>query len=192
MTDQIRNETVETVYKGWAELTRATFDYRRSDGAWQTQVRETFDRGHGAAILLFNRARRSVVLTRQFRYPVHVAGGSGFLIEACAGLLDEDDPETCIRKESAEETGYRVHDVRRILTAYTTPGSVTERLYLFVAEYDPDDVSEGGGVVSEGEDIEVLEMPFDDALAMIDDGRIEDAKTIMLLQYAALHGLLDD
>lgn len=191
MSDRVRDRTVETVYKGWATLTRVTFDYQRSDGTWQTLVRENFDRGHGAVILLFNRERRSVVLTRQFRYPVHAAGGSGFLIEACAGLLDADDPETCIRKESEEETGYRVHDVQRVFTAYTTPGSVTERLYFFVAEYDPDNVAEGGGVASEGEDIEVLEIAFDDALAMIDDGRIEDAKTIMLLQYAALHGLLD-
>lgn len=166
----------------------ATFDYRRSDGQWQTLVRESYDHGNGATILLYNLAQRSVVLTRQFRWPAFVNGHDGMLVEAPAGLLDALSPEDCIRAEAEQEAGYRVREPRQVLEAFMSPGSVTERLHLFVAEYEPGDrIGHGGGVHAEGEDIEVFELPFDEALAMLGRGEIKDGKTIMLLQYAALH-----
>lgn len=154
--------------------------------------RETYDRGNGATILLYSPLKKTVVLTRQIRFPAFVNEHDGMLIETCAGLLDQDDPHTCIRKETQEETGYRIENVRKVFEAFMSPGSVTERLHFFVGEYsDQDKVSEGGGLEAEGEEIEVLELPLDDALAMIDTGEIKDGKTIMLLQYAKLHGLVD-
>ncbi len=195
MTDneRVRIRNVELLSNSWHILKKTTFDYLRSDGSWQTQIRETYDRGNGAVILLFNRAKRSVVLTRQFRYPAFVNGlADGMLIEACAGLLEKDDAETCIRKEAEEETGFRVQSVRKVFEAYMSPGSVTERLFFFVAEYSSAArVSNGGGDLSEGEDIEVLEILLDDALKMIETGEIADGKTIMLLQHAKLVRLLD-
>jgi GDP-mannose pyrophosphatase NudK len=184
---------VEVLSDNWYVLRKGTYDYLRRDGSWQRQNREAYDRGNGAAILLFNRARRTVILTRQFRYPTFTNGNAdGMLIEACAGLLDEDDPAACVRREAEEETGYRVRDVHKVFEAYMSPGSVTERLYFFVGEYEPrDQISAGGGDHREGEDIEVLELPFVEALAMIDSGAICDAKTIMLLQYAQLRRLLE-
>ncbi|AXA92247.1 NUDIX domain-containing protein [Massilia sp. YMA4] len=186
---QIRIKEVKTLADDWYVLKKTTFDYRRRDGTWQTMSRETYDRGHGAVILLYNLARRTVVLVRQFRFPAYGYGGAhdGYLLEAPAGLLDTATPEQRIRAEVEEETGYRVHDVRRVFEAFMSPGSVTERLYFFVAEYEPDSrVGTGGGVEQEGEDIEVVELDIDAALAMVADGRIEDGKTIMLLQHAAL------
>jgi nudix-type nucleoside diphosphatase (YffH/AdpP family) len=184
---------VEVLSDNWYVLRKGTYDYLRRDGSWQRQSREAYDRGNGAAILLFNRAQRTVILIRQFRYPTFTNGNpDGMLIEACAGLLDEDDPAACVRREAEEETGYRVRDVHKVFEAYMSPGSVTERLYFFVGEYEPrDQISEGGGDQREGEDIEVLELPFADALAMIESGAICDAKTIMLLQYAQLQRLLE-
>ena len=175
----------------WYTLKTTTFDLQRRDGTWQRQHRESYDRGNGATIRLYNRAQKTVILTRQFRFPTYVNGNtSGMMIEACAGLLDKDDPETCIKRETEEETGYRVREVRKVFEAYMSPGSVTERLYFFVGEYSARDrVSDGGGHPHEGEDIEVLELPLDAALAMIENGEIIDAKTIMLLQYAKLQGL---
>jgi nudix-type nucleoside diphosphatase (YffH/AdpP family) len=175
----------------WYVLKKTTFDYRCRDGHWQRQSRETYDRGNGAALLLFNAELATVVLTRQFRLPAYVNGcEDGLLIEACAGLLDGDDPRTCIQREVEEETGFLVRSPRKILEAYMSPGSVTEKLHFFVAEYDSKDrVSMGGGDASEGEDIEVIEMPLLRALEMIENGAIQDGKTIMLLQYAALNGL---
>ena len=153
--------------------------------------RETYDRGNGATILLYSPLKKTVVLTRQFRFPAFVNEHDGMLIETCAGLLDQDDPHTCIRKETQEETGYRIENVRKVFEAFMSPGSVTERLHFFVGEYsDQDKVSEGGGLEAEGEEIEVLELPLDEALAMIDTGEIKDGKTIMLLQYAKLQGLM--
>ncbi|WP_425509182.1 NUDIX domain-containing protein [Xanthomonas cannabis] len=177
----------------WYVLRKVTFDFLRKDGRWQTLSREAYDRGNGATILLYSRARRTVMLTRQFRLPTLLNGNpDGLLIEACAGLLDQDDALTCIRKETEEETGYRIDNVRKVFEAFMSPGSVTERLYFFVGEYfDGDKVSDGGGVEEDGEEIEVLELSLDDALAMIGSGDIADAKTIMLLQYAKLHGVLD-
>lgn len=186
--DRIRIHKVETLSDDWFLLQKTTFDYRRRDGSWQRQTRETYDRGHGATILLYNRVQRTVLLVRQFRFPTYGDGHDGFLIETAAGLLDQASPEERIKAEVEEETGYSVGEVRKVFEAFMSPGSVTERLYFFVAEYDPATrVSDGGGLAEEGEDIEVLELNMDDALQMITDGRIADGKTIMLLQYAALH-----
>jgi GDP-mannose pyrophosphatase NudK len=175
----------------WYVLRKFTFDYRRRDGSWQRQSREVYDRGDGAVILLYNADRATVVLTRQFRMPAYVNGSpDGYLIEACAGLLDEEDAATCIRREAAEETGYRVRAAQQVLEAYMSPGSVTERLRFFVAEYsDGDRISAGGGDPGEGEEIQTLEYPLTEALAMIDRGEICDGKTIMLLQYVQRIGL---
>ena len=193
MNDRVRIVDVQLLSDDWYVLKKTRFDYRRRDGSWQRQSRETYDRGNGATILLYNRARRTVVLTRQFRFPAFVNGTpDGMLVEACAGLLDRDDPVTCIRREVEEETGYRIADVRQVFEAYMSPGSVTERLHFFVGAYEPrDKVSDGGGEAHEGEDIEVLEPTLDEALAMVEAGEIRDGKTIMLLQYAKLHGLVD-
>ena len=172
----------------WYHLHRVSFDLRRRDGSWQSQTREVYDRGNGATILLYNLARRTVVLVRQFRIPVHVNGHSGFLIEAAAGLLDAATPEARIRAEVEEETGYRVGEVQAVFDVYMSPGSVTERIHFFAAPYDDADrVGQGGGVADEGEDIEVLELDIDEALRMVANGGIADGKTIMLLQYARLH-----
>jgi len=187
-TERVRIKTVETLSDDWYVLKKTTFDFLRSDGTWQQQSRETYDRGNGAAMLLYNLERRTVILTRQFRFPAFANGHPGMLIEAPAGLLDAASPEERIKTEVEEETGYRVEHIRKIFEAFMSPGSVTEKLHFFVAEYEPGmKVGSGGGNPSEGEDIEVLEMPIDQATAMVGDGRIVDAKTIMLLQYAALH-----
>ena len=174
-------------------LKKTVLDYQRRDGTWETQVRQTYDRGDGATILPFDPQRQTVLLVRQFRYVAFVTGHEDALIEACAGLLDADDPETCIRKEAEEELGYRLRDVHRLYAPYMSPGSVTERLWFFLAEYSPADrISDGGGHAEEGEDIEVLEMTLDDALDAIHDGRISDAKTILLLQHLKLEMLTGD
>lgn len=187
----VRVHAVETLSEDWGVLKKTTFELRRRDGAWQRQSRETYDRGNGATLLLFNRRRGTVVLTRQFRLPAFVNGSAdGMLIETCAGLLDHEDAESCIRREAEEETGYRVADVTRLFEAYMSPGSVTERLVFFAAEYEPHPAGAGGGEAAEGEDIEVLELPFDRALGMVATGEIQDGKTILLLQHAKLHGLL--
>lgn len=172
----------------WYVLKTTRFDFLRRDGQWQTQQRETYDRGNGAAILLYDLGRRCVVLTRQFRYPAFVNGHDDLLIEVPAGLLDAATPEECIRAEAEQEAGYRVRAPRKVFEAFMSPGAVTERLHFFVAEYDSADrIGDGGGLQDEGEDIEVFELPFAEALALVDRGQIVDAKTIMLLQYAALH-----
>jgi len=186
--DRIRIRHVEVLSHDWYLLQKTTFDYRRADGSWQTMTRETYDRGNGATILLYNRARRSVILIRQFRFPTYGNGHDGFLIEAAAGLLDHASPEERIKAEVEEETGYRVSEVRKVFEAFMSPGSVTERLYFFVAEYEPGSrAGAGGGIAEEGEDIEVLELSIEQAVEMMADGRIADGKTIMLLQYAQLN-----
>ena len=168
----------------WYVLKKIDFELQRRDGSWQPQTREVYDRGNGATIGLYNRARRTVILTRQFRIPAFVNEHHGYLIEAAAGLLDNASPEERIRLEAEEETGYRVGSVRKIFEAFMSPGSVTERVHFFVGEYQPEDrINDGGGLAEEGEDIEVLELLFAEALAMVDDGRIMDGKTIILLQY---------
>ena len=189
--ERIRLISEQVLSDDWYLLRKVTFDYRRRDGSWQRQSREVYDRGNGAVILLYNVARRTVLLTRQFRMPAYVNGcRDGLLIEACAGLLDGDDPAACIRREAEEETGFRVRAPRQVFEAYMSPGSVTERLHFFVAEHeDRDRVSAGGGDASEGEEIEALEMGLDEAMRMVDSGGIRDGKTIMLLQYAHRVGL---
>lgn len=189
LDDRIRIRSEEVLSDDWALLKKTVFDYRRRDGVWETQVRQTYDRGDGAVILPYDPARATVLLVRQFRYAAYVTGYKEPLIEACAGLLDENDPETAIRKEAEEELGYRLGNVQHLYTPYMSPGSVTEKLSFFVAEYTPADrISDGGGAADEGEDIEVLEMTLDTAMAAVADGGIVDAKTIMLIQHLKLRG----
>jgi GDP-mannose pyrophosphatase NudK len=182
----------EVLSDNWYTLRKFTFDYQRPDGRWERQSREAYDRGNGATILLFNKEKQTVILTRQFRLPTYTNGNdTGMLIEACAGLLDKDNAEDCIKRETEEETGYKIKSVKKIFEAYMSPGSVTEILHFFTAEYSADmKVSEGGGCDSEQENIEVLEIPFEKAFKMISSGEIKDAKTMLLLQYAQLNGLL--
>ncbi|MFD0521753.1 NUDIX domain-containing protein [Paractinoplanes durhamensis] len=181
---------VELLATAWHVLRRTTYDYRHADGGWSREQRETYDRGDGAVILLYEPERRTVLLTRQFRYPAYVNGHpDGMLVEAAAGLLDDDDPADAIRREAAEELGVTVGALEEVFKVWMSPGSVTERLHFYAAPYTTADrTGAGGGVAAEGEDIEAVELPFDDALKWITDGRIADAKTIMLLQWAALHG----
>jgi nudix-type nucleoside diphosphatase (YffH/AdpP family) len=189
MSDRIRIKSVETLSDQWTQLTKTVFDYRRNDGRWETQTRETYERSDGAAVLPYDPERGTVLLVRQFRFPAYVAGHPEPLLEACAGVLDGDDPETCIRREAEEELGYRLHDLRLLYRPFMTPGSVTERLACFAARYSPADrIADGGGRADEGEDIETVEMSLYDALAAVRDGRIVDAKTIMLVQHLALEG----
>ena len=179
----------ETLSKNWYHLRNVTYNYTGSNGKTVKLKREVYDRGHGATILLFDPVRQSVILVRQFRMPVHVTGHDGWLLETPAGLLDGDNPADAIRREVEEETGYHVHDVQPLFKAFMSPGSVTETLNFFVAVIDAGDrATEGGGLDSEHEDIEVLEVPLADAMAMIDSGEICDGKTIMLLQWAMLNG----
>lgn len=190
-TPSVRIVQTDILSDNWYTLRKVTFEIEKPDGTRETQSREAYDRGNGAAILLYNRSQGSVVLTRQFRLPTYINGNEdGMLIEACAGLLEEESPEECIKREAMEETGYEVGEVKKIFEAYMSPGSVTEILHFFIAEYAKKDLlSNGGGVKEEEEDIEVLELLFADALSMIKNGQIRDAKTIMLLQYAQIHGL---
>lgn len=185
---QVRHVQETLLSDNWYTLKKYTFELLRRDGRWQEQSREAYDRGNGAVILLYNRAKQTVVLIRQFRFPVWINGHDGLLIEAAAGLLDNASPEERIIAEAEEETGFRVTRIEPMFTAYMSPGSVTEKLYFFIAEYTADDrCGEGGGLAAEGEDIEVLEWPLTQALQAIRDGIIVDAKTIMLLQHLALN-----
>jgi nudix-type nucleoside diphosphatase (YffH/AdpP family) len=188
ISDRVRVKDVKILSDARYLLKNVTFDYRRGNGEWQTQTREIYDRGNAATLLPYNLALRTVVLVRQFRLPAYLNGHDNLIIEAAAGMLDNASPEKRIRAEVEEEAGYRLHHVKKVFEAFTTPGAVTEKLHFFVAEYDPSmRINDGGGLADEGEDIEVMELPIDSALAMIADGRIVDAKTIMLLQYAALN-----
>jgi len=189
--ERVRVRDVRVLSDDWYVLRKTTFDYRRHDGTWQTLSRETYDRGNGAAILPYDPGRSTVLLTRQFRYPAYVSGHPEPLVEVIAGLLDARSPKDAIRHEAEEEAGCRIAQPRRVFEAFMSPGSVTERLVFFVAEYSAADrVAAGGGVQAEGEDIEVLEPTLDEALSMIERGEIADGKTIMLLQYAKLHDLV--
>jgi len=191
-SERVKIERADLLSHNWGQLTKYTIAYRRSDGVIEQQNREVYDRGDGAAILLFNKQRRTIILTRQFRLPALLNGHpDGMLLEAPAGLLDADDPVTAIRREAEEETGYRVAHVKEVLAPIMSPGSVTERLHLFTAEYKAADrVSAGGGHKGEGEDIEVVEVTIDRALAMIEAREIVDAKTIMLVYHARLKNLI--
>ena len=192
MTNRIKNIVDETLHKGWAKLSEIAFDYKMSAGNWVHKKRESYNRGDGATILLYNKKKKTVILVKQFRISAFLNGCKpGFVIESCAGMLDVDSPEKCIIKETEEETGYRIKEVKKIYEAYSSPGALTEKLYYFVAEYTNEmKVSKGGGLESEQEDIEVLEMPFKEALQKNETGEIIDAKTIILLQYAQINNLV--
>ena len=192
MNNRVKILDTVVLSDNWYVLRKIIYEYQKKDGSSQVQTREAYDRGNGATILLYNKAKQTVILTRQFRMPTYVNGNSdGMLIETCAGLLDKDNPEDCIRKETEEETGYKVTDVRKVFEVYMSPGSVTEMLYFFIAEYaDNMKVNEGGGIEHEEEHIEVLEIEFQHALDMIENGEIKDAKTIMLLHYLRLKQIL--
>jgi len=192
LNSKIKIKETQLLSDNWYTLNKVTYEYQKKNGEWETHSREAYDRGNGAAILLYNTANRTVILTRQFRMPTYLNGNeSGLLIEVCAGLLDKDNAEDCIKKETEEETGYKVTKVHKVFESYMSPGAVTEMLYFFVAEYDKKmKVSEGGGLEEEQENIEVLELDFDEAFNMIYSGEIKDGKTIMLLQYAKIHNLL--
>lgn len=193
-SSRVKNLKKELLCDNWYRLDRVTYDFQLTNGRWESHTREAYDRGNGAAILLYNRSKRTVILTRQFRLPTYLNGNqTGFLIEACAGLLDKDNPEDCIRKETEEETGYRINSVHKIFEAYMSPGSVTEILYFFIAEYsDEMKISSGGGLLDEQESIEVMELPFKTAFEMIRTGDIRDGKTIMLLQYLKIQNMIGD
>jgi GDP-mannose pyrophosphatase NudK len=192
MAEKVKILKTEILSDNWYTLKKLTYEFTKKDGSVQTQSREAYDRGNGATILLYNPGQKTVILTRQFRLPTFINGNTdGMLIEACAGLLDRDNPEDCIRRETEEETGYKISSVRKVFEAYMSPGSVTEILYFFIAEYTAAmKVTDGGGIEHEQEDIEVLEMNIDEAMQMVTDGRIKDAKTIMLLQYVKLNGFI--
>ncbi|MBN3519469.1 GDP-mannose pyrophosphatase NudK [Algoriphagus lutimaris] len=192
MIQNIKLLKTEILSDNWYKLQKITYQFTKKDGTVITQNREAYDRGNGATILLYNQAQKTVILTRQFRLPTYINGNeTGMMIEACAGLLDQENPEDCIRRETEEETGYQIKDIQKVFEAYMSPGSVTEILYFFIAAYSKDmKVSEGGGVDHEEENIEVLEIPFDEAMNMVKLGEIKDAKTIMLLQYLKLYQIL--
>ncbi len=188
LANRLRIRNVQTLSDDWYTLKKTTFDWQRSDGTWQTMSRETYDRGNGAVLLPYDPVRQTVLLTQQFRYPAYVNGCDDFLIEAAAGLLDEASPEDRIRSEVDEELGLELANVQHIFTCFMSPGSVTEKLYFFVAQYDQSmRMGAGGGNIEEGEDIEVLELPLEEAMEMITTGAIQDGKTVILLQYAALN-----
>ncbi|MBP9927224.1 MAG: GDP-mannose pyrophosphatase NudK [Cyclobacteriaceae bacterium] len=188
MTDKVRIQKTEILSDNWYTLKKVTFDFQKKNGSWVNQNREAYDRGNGATILLYNPAHKTVILTKQFRLPTYINGNpDGMLIETCAGLLDADNPEDAIRRETEEETGFTLRDVKKVFEAYMSPGSVTEILYFFIAEYSREMKTSAGGGVGDHEDIEVLELAFDKAFSMINTGEIKDGKTIMLLQYLKLH-----
>lgn len=187
ISDRVRIETREILHAGWSVFKKITFAWRRGDGDWQRAEREVLDRGDAVTILLYDPARRTVVLTRQFRMPPFLNGYRETLIEAAAGVLDGAVPEDRVRAEVEEETGYRIGAVVKLFELYMSPGAVTENMHFFAATYEAaDKIGAGGGLAGEGEDIEVLELAFDDAMAMIADGRIRDAKTVVLLQWAKM------
>jgi GDP-mannose pyrophosphatase NudK len=189
---EIKVTETKLLSDNWYVLNKVTFDYQKKDGKVESHIREVYDRGNGAAILLYNSDKKTVILTRQFRLPTYLNGNkTGMMIEVCAGLLDQDNPEEAVIRETEEETGYRLSKVQKVIETYMSPGSVTEILYLFVGEYDATmKVNDGGGLDAEQENIEVLEYTFDEAYAMIESGEITDAKTIMLLQHAKIKGLI--
>jgi len=191
--DKVKINKIDILSDNWYTLKKVNFDYQLEDGSWQNQNREAYDRGNGAVILLYNKKQHTIVFTKQFRMPTYMNGNEdGMMIELPAGLLDNDDPETAIKRETGEETGYRISKVEKVFEAYMSPGSVTEILYFFIAEYEKEmKVSEGGGHEEEHENIEVQEISFSKAIQMLETGVIKDAKSILLLQYAQIKGLLN-
>jgi len=191
--NRVRNIERELLSDNWYSLEKITFEYLRDDGVWEKQIREAYDRGNGAVILLYNLEKGTVVLTKQFRMPTYVNGNAdGMMIEACAGILEKGNAEETIKMEVEEETGYKIEKVKKVFESYMSPGSVTEILYFFIGAYkDEMKISEGGGADDETENIEVLELDFKKALAMMKSGEIKDAKTIMLLQYAQIEGIFN-
>lgn len=189
MSDFVRPIRDTVMSDAWGVVRRHEFELRRRDGEWQRQVRETYDRGDGAAVLLCDRAAGEVILTRQFRYPAYLRGGEAYVIEACAGKLEGDPPEICARKEALEETGHVVGEMIRVFESMMSPGSVTEVLTLYIGFVAGEPADRGGGLVHEGEDIEVIRLPFARAMAMVEQGEIHDAKTVMLLLEAARRGI---
>ena len=191
---KVKNINRQLLSDNWYKLEKITFDYQKEDGSWEPQSREAYDRGNGAAILLYNKKNKKVILTRQFRMPTYINGNdSGMMIEVCAGLLDGDHPEDCIKRETEEETGYKLESVEKVFESYMSPGSVTEILYFFIGSYEEKmKIGAGGGAEEETENIEVLELGFEKAMEMIRTGEIKDAKTIMLLQYAKINGLFSN
>lgn len=193
MDNRIKNISYNTLSSEWATLNRIDYDYQFKDGSWKRLSRESYDRGNGTSVLLYNKKKGTVILTKQFRMPAYANDkNDGMSIEVCAGALDNDEsPETCIIREIEEEVGYKINQVTKVLEAYTSPGAVTEKMYMFIAEYSEEmKVNNGGGVHAEDEDIEVLEIAFKEAIQMIHDFEIKDAKTIMLLQYAQTNNLM--
>lgn len=190
----VKNIEKKILSDDWYTLNKYSFEYQKEDGTWETQHRESYDCGDGAAILLYDRKRKTVLLTKQFRMPTYTNGNKdGIMIEVCAGLLDDLSPEECIKKEILEETGYRIDEVQQVMVSYMCPGTVTQKLYLFFGAYTPNmKETSGGGALDETENIEVLEYRFTDALAMISKGEIKDAKSVMLLQHAAIVGIFSD
>ncbi|NJX15564.1 NUDIX domain-containing protein [Tamlana crocina] len=191
---QIKNIEKKLLSDNYYILNRVTFDYLMSSGTWVNQMREVYDRGDGAGILLYNKEKQTVILTKQFRMPTYLNDNKdGFLVEITAGMLDKDNPEVCIIRETEEEVGYRLKKVKKVYEAYSSPGVMTEKMHFFVGEYTDDmKVNDGGGLDSEHEDIEVLELPFEKAINMLNNGKIEDTRTIVLLQYAQIYNLLGD
>ncbi|MDV7186547.1 NUDIX domain-containing protein [Lutibacter sp. TH_r2] len=189
---KVKINSIKNLSHDYYKLDKVNFDYQTKDGNWQTQIRESYNRGDGACILLYNPSEKKVLLTKQFRMPSYLnENADGMMIEVCAGLLDEDDPITCIKKEAEEEVGYKISEPKKVFELFSTPGAVTEKIHYFIAEYSSDmKISEGGGLEEETEEIEVLETDFNKALKMISTGEICDAKTVILLQYAQVHKLL--
>ncbi len=189
---KVKIKEIKNLSNDWYTLDKVNFDYQLKNGNWQNQNRECYDKGNGAAILLYNTNKKTVILTKQFRMPTYLNDNdSGMMIEVCAGLLDGDNPLTCIKKETEEETGYKIDTPLKIFQAYTSPGAITEIIHYFIAEYsDKMKINNGGGLATESEEIEVLEIDLNKALSMITDGNIKDAKTIILLQYVKIHNLV--
>lgn len=189
---KVKIRTIKNLSDDWYKLDKVNFDYQLENGTWQNQNRECYDRGNGACILLYNLIKKTVILTRQFRMPSYLNDNiDGMMIEVCAGLLDDDDPLTCIIKEAEEETGYKISNATKVFELYSTPGAVTEKINYFIAAYnDTMKVGDGGGLEDETEEIEVLEIPFKRALAMVESGEIKDAKTVILLQFIRMKKIL--
>ena len=192
-TNRIKNIVSKLLSDNYYILKKLTFNYLMKNGQWVTQIREVYDRGDGAGILLYNKEKQTIILIKQFRMPTYMNDNAdGFLVEICAGMLDKDNPEACIIRETEEEVGYRIKEVKKVYEAYSSPGVMTEKMHFFIGEYTDDmKVNGGGGLDSEHEDIEVLEMPFTKAVNMLNNGEIHDTRTVVLLQYAIIHKLLD-